>query len=331
MPSPAAPADLEVVTIGRVGVDLYPEQAGVRLREVERFVRLLGGSATNVAVGAARLGRRAAVVTKVGDDEFGAFAREAIAGFGVWPGWVGTDPELRTPLAFAELHPPDDFPLLFYREPMAPDLRIEAGDIDAAAIAAVPLLWVTGGGLSAEPSRATTIAAMGDRAGRGLTTILDLDYRPSMWADAEAARRSLREALVRATVVVGNETEIDVLTGAGSAPAALDELLVAGPELVVVKRGPAGLAARARDGRQVAVPALPVDVVCGLGAGDAFGAALCHGLLSGWPLERTLAFAAAAGALVASRLACAAAMPTAAEVLALQAANAAKTDERQEV
>src|SRR5262249_40868393 len=115
----------EILTVGRVSVDLYPEQVGVPLAEVRTVRKMLGGSPTNVAVAAARLGRRSAVVTRVGDDPFGAYVRRALAEFGVDPARVGTHPTLRTPLAFCELFPPDRFPLLFYREPKAPDLELE--------------------------------------------------------------------------------------------------------------------------------------------------------------------------------------------------------------
>jgi 5-dehydro-2-deoxygluconokinase len=123
----------ELVTMGRIGVDLYPEQIGVPLDQVRTFRKMLGGTATNVAVAAARLGRRTAVITKVGDDPFGRYIRGALEGFGVDPGFVGTDPDLRTPLAFCEIHPPDDFPLLFYREPSAPDLQLRAALLDTSA------------------------------------------------------------------------------------------------------------------------------------------------------------------------------------------------------
>src|SRR5215213_11188528 len=106
--------------MGRVSVDLYPEQIGVPLAEVRTFSKSLGGSATNVAVAAARLGHRTAVITKVGDDGFGPYVRDALEGFGVDSRWVGTDPDLRPPIVFCEVYPPDDFPLLFYREPKAP-------------------------------------------------------------------------------------------------------------------------------------------------------------------------------------------------------------------
>src|SRR6266516_6042243 len=139
----------EVVTMGRVGVDLYPEQIGVPLAEVRTFAKSLGGSATNVAVAAARLGHRSAVITKVGDDPFGPYVRQALANFGVDPRWVGTDPDpaLRTPVVFCEIFPPDHFPLLFYRQPKAPDMNLAPDDLDLGAIAAARLFWTTGTGL----------------------------------------------------------------------------------------------------------------------------------------------------------------------------------------
>jgi 5-dehydro-2-deoxygluconokinase len=314
-------ANPEVITMGRVGVDLYPEQIGVPLADVRTFAKSLGGSATNVAVAAARLGRRAAVITKVGRDGFGDYVRSALAGFGVDARWVGTDPTLRTPIVFCEIHPPDRFPLLFYREPKAPDMNLARNELDLDAIASAPLFWTTGTGLSDEPSRTATIAALDARSRREVT-IHDLDHRPMFWRSTDEARRWAREALRRATVVVGNTDEVEMATGVRDPRAAAAALLELGPRLAVVKRGGEGAYARtARD--EVSVPAVETKVLNGLGAGDAFGGALCHGLLAGWELGRTLEVANAAGAIVASRLACADAMPTLGEVDALLARRVA--------
>jgi 5-dehydro-2-deoxygluconokinase len=301
----------DVITMGRVGVDLYPEQTGVGLADVRTFAKSLGGSATNVAVAAARLGERAAVITKVGDDPFGPYVRAALERFGVDPRWVGTHPTLRTPVVFCEIFPPDDFPLLFYREPTAPDMTIAPEELDLDAIRAARVFWTTGTGLSAEPSRSATLAALEARDG-GIT-IHDLDHRPMFWPHEEEAGRWAREALRHATVAVGNRDEVAVATGTrdpGDAAAALLEL---GVEVAIVKRGPEGVLARSRS-ESVEVPPVPVEVVNGLGAGDAFGGALVHGLLAGWPLERVIRLANAAGSYVAGRLACADAMPTPAEL-----------------
>jgi 5-dehydro-2-deoxygluconokinase len=304
-------AGLEIITMGRVSVDLYPEQISVPLAEVKTFAKSLGGSATNVAVAAARLGHRAAVITRVGDDGFGPYIRAALEGFGVDARFVGTDPVLRTPLAFCEIHPPDDFPLLFYREPKAPDINIEVEDLDLEEISAVPLFWVTGTGLSEEPSRSTTLEALEARSG-GIT-VVDLDYRPMLWESEKETEHWYREALQHASVAVGNQEEVRMAVGTEDPLEASEALLDLGLELAIVKQGPRGVLARTAEG-VAEVPPIEVDVVNGLGAGDAFGGALCHALLSGWNPERTIAYANAAGAIVASRLACADDMPTADEV-----------------
>jgi 5-dehydro-2-deoxygluconokinase len=303
--------NLEVVTMGRVSVDLYPEQIGVSLAEVRTFAKSLGGSATNVAVAAARLGHPSAVITKVGDDGFGAYVREALEGFGVDPRWVGTDPGLRTPIVFCEIHPPDNFPLLFYREPKAPDMNLTPEDLDLDAIAAAPLFWMTGTGLSDEPSRTATLNALEQRSG-GIT-VFDLDYRPVLWKSGDEAGRIYSKALRYASVAVGNQEEVEVAVGTRDPSEASAALLDLGLDLAVVKRGPEGVLARTARG-VVEVPPIQVEILNGLGAGDAFGGALCHGLLSGWAPEKTLRYANAAGAIVASRLACADDMPTREEV-----------------
>jgi 5-dehydro-2-deoxygluconokinase len=304
-------SEIDVITIGRVSVDLYPEQIGISLAEVKTFAKSLGGSATNVAVAAARLGHRSAVITRVGDDGFGAYVRAALDGFGVDPRWVSTDPDLRTPLAFCEIFPPDNFPILFYRQPKAPDINIRTADLDLEAIAEVPLFWMTGTGLSDEPSRSTTLAAL-ERRSKGIT-VFDLDYRPMLWASREETERWYREALQFATVAVGNQEEVEVAVGTGDPSEASGALLDLGLDLAVVKRGPEGVLVRTAEGVAEAQP-IEVEIVNGLGAGDAFGGALCHGLLSGWDPERMIRYANAAGAIVASRLACADDMPTREEV-----------------
>jgi 5-dehydro-2-deoxygluconokinase len=301
----------DLITMGRVGVDLYPEQLDVGLADVTTFAKFLGGSATNVAVGAARLGERTAVITKVGDDPFGPYVRRALEGFGVDPRWVGTHPTLRTPIVFCEIHPPDDFPLLFYREPTAPDMTIAVDELDLDEIRAARVFWTTGTGLSAEPSRAATLAAL--EAREDGITIHDLDHRPMFWSDESEAGVYAREALQHATVAVGNRDEVEVAVGSRDPLEASAALLELGVEIAIVKQGPDGVLARTADG-VVEVPPVRLDVVNGLGAGDAFGGALVHALLAGWGVERAVRLANAAGAYVASQLACADAMPTMAQL-----------------
>ncbi|MFV2000487.1 MAG: 5-dehydro-2-deoxygluconokinase [Acidimicrobiia bacterium] len=305
----------ELLTIGRVSVDLYPPEIGLPLSKVKSFDKFLGGSPTNVAVAASRYGHSSAVITRVGDDGFGEYVRVALRGFGVDDRYVGTDPMLRTPLVFAEMYPPDHFPLLFYRGPKAPDINIAVEDLDFDAIRLARIFWTTGTGLSDEPSRSATLAALEERK-RDEYTIHDLDFRPSFWSSPEDAGRYQRIALDLATVAVGNQEECAVAVGSGTPEQQAARLLDLGLELAIVKMGPAGALIAWQDGTERVAP-IDIDVVSGLGAGDAFGGAVCHGLLLGWDPVEVLHFANAAGAYVATQLACADAMPTEEEVRGL--------------
>jgi 5-dehydro-2-deoxygluconokinase len=316
----------DVITVGRVSVDLYPQQIDVPLAEVAAFTKSLGGSPTNVAVAAARLGTRATVITKVGEDAFGEYIVRALERFGVDPRFVGTDPGLRTPLAFCEIHPPDSFPLLFYREPKAPDMNLSYADMPLEEIVDCQLFWTTGTGLSDEPSRSATLAALEARARtahlaqKGWVTVHDLDHRPSLWESEDEARELAAEAIRSATVVVGNAEEVEMATGIRDPLDAATALVELGARVAIVKRGPDGVLARTATGELFEVPPVEVSVKNGLGAGDAFGGALSHALVSGWELDRALRFANAAGAIVASRMVAADDMPTAGEVEGLLAA-----------
>jgi 5-dehydro-2-deoxygluconokinase len=304
----------QVVTMGRTGVDIYPLQHGVGLEEVRTFEKFLGGSATNVAVAVARHGHSVRLVTKVGNDAFGRYVRREAERLGVDPASIsaldGAGPP--TPVTFCEVFPPDDFPLWFYRWPTAPDLLLQEDDLPLDLVRDAEVFWATVTGLSQEPSRATHHAAWAARQ-RARHTVLDLDYRPMFWADVAEAHAEVERALELVTVAVGNAQECEVAVGEVDPQRAADALLDRGLDLAVVKQGPRGVLAATRDER-VEVEPFPVEVVNGLGAGDAFGGALVHGLLEGWDLERTIRFANVAGAIVAGRLECSTAMPTPDEV-----------------
>ncbi|MFI8995303.1 5-dehydro-2-deoxygluconokinase [Streptomyces sp. NPDC053542] len=333
MTEPTDTGRFELITMGRIGVDIYPLQTGVSLAEVETFGKFLGGSATNVAVAAARQGRRTAVISRTGADPFGTYIHNALREFGVDDRWVTPVAQYPTPVTFCEIFPPDDFPLYFYRRPKAPDLVIRPEELDQDAIRAAQVFWITGTGLCEEPSRSATLAALEAR-GKSGTTVFDLDWRPMFWGGQGGAsgdggetgpqamanaRPYYEAALAHATVAVGNVDEAEVATGLRDPKACAQALLDMGVELAVIKQGPKGVLAVHRDGRTAEVPPIPVEVVNGLGAGDSFGGALVHGLLSGWELEPMMRYANAAGAIVAARLACSSAMPTATEVEAFLA------------
>jgi 5-dehydro-2-deoxygluconokinase len=302
----------EVLTVGRISIDLYCGELGAGWNEAASFSKAVGGSPTNVAIAAARLGRRAALYTKVGADPFGEVALSELRGFGVDVSYATVEPGTLTPLAFAVLAPPEDPALLFRREPPVPDFQLRPGEVDAGTVAEVPILWVSGGALSQDPSR-STVQSMLEARRRRRHTVLDLDYRPSFWGSRSEASEVIGAAIEHVTVAVGNREECAVAVGSDDPHEAAARLLAHGVELAIVKLGGDGVLVADAGGDRIVAPA-PVEVLCGLGAGDAFGGALCHGLLSGWPPDEMVAFANAAGGIVASRLLCSQAMPSEREV-----------------
>ena len=220
---------------------------------------------------------------------------------------------MQSVLTFCEMFPPDNFPLYIYRNPTAPDMYLETADLPLDQVAEARIYWATATGLSQEPSRSAHLAAWAERSRRE-HTILDLDYRPTFWRSANEARTVVGPAIDHATIAIGNREECEIAVGETDPSRAADALLDRGVELAIVKQGPKGVLARTLD-ESVELAPIPVDVVNGLGAGDAFGGALCHGLLEGWGLERLMRFANAAGALVAGRFECSTAMPTTEQVM----------------
>ena len=313
MSDSSSPEHLDVLTMGRVGIDIYPLQTGVGLDEVTSFGKFLGGSPTNVAVAAARYGHSSAVITRTGPDPLGRFIRNELERLGVSSRYVSDVPGLKTPLVLCEIFPPDNFPLYFYRDPIAPDLMIEARELDEKAITDASIFWLTVTGLTREPSREAHHHALNVR-GRRAHTILDLDYRAELWASPAEASAEVSRALDGVTVAIGNREECEIAVGETDPDRAADALLERGVDIAVVKQGPKGVMAKTAEER-VEVAPYPIEVVNGLGAGDAFGGAFCHGLLEGWGLEKILRFANVAGAIVASRLECSTAMPFEEEVL----------------
>jgi 5-dehydro-2-deoxygluconokinase len=305
--------DLDAFVVGRLSADLYPRQINTPLEDVRTFERFVGGFAGNVATGLARLGVRAAIVSAVGDDGHGRFVRRFLADEGVDVRWLSVHPTLRTALAFCEAWPPDTFPITFYREPTCPDWELHLEDVPMDGLRQAPLVYVTGTGLVQEPSRTTTLAILEQRGARPWT-IFDLDWRPNLWRERAAEYRALARIGVRlAHTILGGDSE---LAASGLSPA---EALELGARVVVVKHGPGGVSIHTRDGGEQVVPGLPVPVVNGLGAGDAFAAAFGAGLLAGLRLVEAVRRGNAAGAIVATRLSCSAATPRADEVDALLA------------
>ena len=295
----------EVVVMGRLSADIYPAQIRTPLREQRNYVRYVGGFAGNVSTGLARLQVRTAIVSKVGNDGHGEFIRDFLTAEGVDAGWLRIDHTLNTPVVFCEIWPPDRFPLLFYRTPTCPDWELTTDDFDLDAVADAPILLASGTGLARDRSRSAHMAAL-ERHRH--TTIFDLDYRPTFWSGADAYRRAVRAALPRANIVVGNEDEVRAATGVEDPRQGIANLRALGPSVLVLKRGGEGAALFDGD-RVVEIPPVRMEVVNGLGAGDAFLASVAHGLLRGIDLETAVRRANWAGAYVASQVPCSEAMP----------------------
>jgi 5-dehydro-2-deoxygluconokinase len=308
---------LDVCVLGRVGYDLYAVEQGRPLAEVERFSRHLGGSSANIAVGLARLGRKVAIVSAVGDDALADYligfldkervdARRVtrVAGYG-------------TSLCLTEVSPPDRFPQVFYRYKPA-DSQVQVGEEELALVRRARMLVTNGTALCASPSRESASRALEEARAARARTVLDVDYRPSSWASPEEAGHAARLVLPWVDVVIGNEDEIALLTGQRAPRDQVKAVLDAGAGLLVRKLGAAGVEAFTRQTAAL-VPPIHVTVGSTIGAGDGFASGFLSALLDERPLEDCLRYGNAAAAVVVSRVSCSDAMPYPHEVEAMLA------------
>jgi 5-dehydro-2-deoxygluconokinase len=324
------PTSLDLITIGRAIVDLYGEQAGGRLEDMGSFAKYVGGSPTNTAFGAARLGLKSALISRVGADHFGRFIRETLASEGVDVRCVAEDPGRLTGLAFLGIRDFERFPLLFYRRDCA-DMALSEADIDEAFIATASATLISGTHLSTPQVFAASLKAAHAAKAAGRKVVFDIDFRPVLWGltaqDAGESRfvaepavsARLIEAARLCDLIAGTEEEFQILGGEGDPIAALKAVRRETDALLVCKRGalgcvalPAAIGDRFESG--VARTGVEVEVFNVLGAGDAFMAGFLRGWLRDAPLEAALDYANACGALVVSRHGCAPAMPTWAEL-----------------
>jgi len=307
----------EIYTFGRLLVDLYANQLHTPLEDVTSFNKYLGGSAANTAVGLARLGAKAGLISRVGPDDFGKFLLRTLQREGVDTSMVAVDPKYPTALAFAAIFPPQDSKVLFYRKPCA-DTHVTVDDIDWDKVLGARIVSIAGTALCESPSREAVLAVLEERRRAGLLNVLDVDWRPTLWEDHRAARIYYRMALKLTDIVIANEPELEMAGESPDPETAAKNLLALGADHVVAKRGGDGVMLFGNGG-PLKLPRVEVSVVNTLGAGDGFGAAYNYGLLQGWEPEHRLRFANAAGAIVVSRHSCSEAMPTLDEVNALLA------------
>ncbi len=300
--------NLDLITVGRISVDLFAEQINTSFSEPQTFHKSIGGSPTNVAVAAARLGHTSAIITKVGVDPLGQYVVKKLQEFGVNTDFVKVAESGLTPVVLASQDPPEDPKIVFHRQPSAPDTQLTLNDIDSQTLLAAKIFWVSACALSNGETAKSAVKWLEMRERRA-ESIIDLDYRPSFWPNVEAARVAAQEAISHCTIAIGNIAECQVALGISDPQTAADDLLNRGVRLAIVKMGGDGVLLATKEERIVIEP-LSIKLVCGLGAGDAFGGALVHGLLSGWNLKQIGEFANAAGAYLASELMCSDAMPT---------------------
>jgi 5-dehydro-2-deoxygluconokinase len=328
----------DLVTMGRSSIDLYAREIGAPFTEIESFAAYVGGSPTNIAVGARRLGLRTALLTAVGADPVGDFVLRFLEREGVETAFVPRKPSARTSAVVLGIEPPDRFPLVFYRDNAA-DAQLTIDDVLAAPVDRTRALEVSGTGLSREPARSATMMAMERARAAGATVYLDLDFRADQWHDPRAFGVSVRAVLPLADVAIGTEEEVmaamltdpsrlRIVDSQVSAPriegdvdADIAALLAvpAGPGVLVVKRGGRGATVHRPGHDVVSAPGFPVEVHNVLGAGDAFAAGLIYGRSKGWDWYRSARMGNACGAIVVTRHGCANFMGYEDEVLAFVA------------
>lgn len=317
---------LDVITIGRSSVDLYGQQVGGRLEDMASFAKAVGGCPSNIAIGCARLGLQAGLITRVGDEAMGRFIREQMVREGVDPTGIVTDPERLTALVLLGVRDDKSFPLIFYRENCA-DMALSAGDIDPAFVGRAGAIVVTGTHFTTPGVDGASRAAIRAAKAAGRKVVFDIDYRPNLWGlaghDAGEARyvraddvsRHLATILPDCDLVVGTEEEVHIAGGSEDTLTALRAIRALGDATIVLKRGPMGcvvfpgaIPASIDDGIRGA--GFPIEVYNVLGAGDAFMAGFLRGWLRGEPLETCSTWANACGAFAVSRLLCSPEIPT---------------------
>ncbi len=321
---------LDVITIGRASVDLYGQQIGSRLEDVGSFAKSVGGCPANIAIGTARLGLRSALLTRVGDEQFGRFLREQLAREGVALGGLKTDPTRLTALAILSVESDKSFPLLFYRENCA-DMALEEADVDAAFLATARAVVVTGTHFAKPNTEAAQRKAMRLMRAQGGKVVLDIDYRPNLWGLAGHAAgdnryiassvvsERMKSVLPGCDLVVGTEEEVLIASGESELLPALKTIRALTPATIVLKRGPMGcivyegaISDDLEDG--IVGKGFPIEVYNVLGAGDAFMSGFLRGWLGGETLQTAATWANACGAFAVSRLLCSPESPTFAEL-----------------
>jgi 5-dehydro-2-deoxygluconokinase len=312
----------DLITMGRSGLDLYANDVGAPFVEIKSFAAYVGGSPTNIAVGARRLGLKVALLTAVGPDPVGDFVLHFLEQEGVETRYIPRKIGRRTSAVVLGIEPPDRFPLVFYRDNCA-DIELNINDVLATPIAESRFLEISGTGLSKEPSRSATIFAVEQARAAGTNVVLDIDFRADQWHDPRAFGVVVRSVLPMVDIAIGTEEEINAAmlldpsqieisdsqisapTISGDTEANIHSLLTLGPEAMVVKRGARGATVNLQGGACIEVPGFPVEIYNILGAGDAFASGFLYGMVKGWDWYKACRMGNACGAIVVTRHGCA--------------------------
>lgn len=330
--------EYDLITMGRSSIDLYANDIGAPFEEITSFAAYVGGSPTNIAVGANRLGLRTGLLTAVGEDKVGDFILAFLRREGVDVGFLPRKRGARSSAVLLGIEPPDRFPLVFYRDNAA-DMQLTIDDVLAAPLERARALEVSGTGLSREPSRSATFFAAERAKAAGATVFFDLDFRADQWHDPRAFGVCARALLPSVDVALGTEEEINAAMLSDAAQVRITHQQVSapriegdvdanarallavpsGPQALIVKRGAQGASVFLRDGTVTDVPGFPVEVHNVLGAGDAFASGFIYGRLKGWDWYRSARMGNACGAIVVTRHGCANFMAYGDEALAFVA------------
>lgn len=324
--------DYDLLTMGRSSIDLYSNDIGTPFEDIESFAAYVGGSPTNISVGAQRLGLDAVLLTGVGEDPVGDFILKFLREEGVETEYIPRKEGRRSSAVVLGIEPPDRFPLVYYRENCA-DRALTIDDVQESPLTEVEAFEFAGTNLSHEPSRSATLFAAERAQEHDVDVVFDIDFRPDQWHDRRAFGVAVRSALQHTTVLLGTQDEIKAAMLAsedqialehsqvsdaevrGDLDAAVEGLLDRAPEVLIEKRGKEGARIHHSDGSHTEVPGFPVDVHNILGAGDGFAAGFLYGLVSGWEWYEAARLGNACGAIVVTSHGCANFMPTYEEVM----------------
>jgi len=326
----------DLLNMGRSSIDLYANEVGAAFVDIHSFAAYVGGSPTNICVGARRLGLKTALLTAVGTDPVGDFILNFLNREGIDTQYIPRKPQHRSSAVVLGIQPPDKFPLVYYRDNCA-DINLTIDDVLNTPIDSCRFFQFAGTNLSKEPSRSATLFAAELARQAGAVVVLDIDFRPDQWHDVRAFGVQIRAALRLVDIVIGTRDEVNaaLITRpeqvqlahsqisdahvAGDTDEAIRMMLSSGPETVVLKVGALGAQVHLKTGQVIEAPGFPVEVYNILGAGDAFGGGFLYGLAHNWGWYKSARLGNACGAIVVTRHGCANFMPTLAEVEAFVA------------